>query len=85
MNPGTEDLAQIEMNYRKSRRTVLGHFVFLLVCCLVALSLRRFFGFPPILAWTVFLVAGVVFARDIGNFFLLRYKVIRLRLDQESP
>ncbi|HEX2854190.1 MAG TPA: hypothetical protein VHO24_13215 [Opitutaceae bacterium] len=85
MNPGRENLEQLEMSYRKSRRTVLGHFVFLLVCCIVAVALRRFFRFPPILAWTVFVVAGVVFARDIGNFFLLRYKVIRLRLDQESP
>lgn len=85
MKSGPADLAQLEMNYRKSRRTVLGHFIFLLVCCIVALWLRRIFGFPPILAWTVFAVAGVVFARDIANFFILRYKVIRLRLDQESP
>ena len=84
MTSSAAHLAQLEDRVRKSRRTVLGHFVFLLICCVAAVLLRRFFRFPPQLSWVVFAAAGVAFAGDIAHLIYCRLKLRFARRVPES-
>lgn len=84
MSPTEQETAALEAAYRKSLFTVLGHLVFVVVCCGGALVLRRMFGLPPAFLSVVFLVALVLFGGDIFRFLRLRYRVQRRRLDHPS-
>jgi hypothetical protein len=63
--PATTNPAHAAEDYAKARRAVRGHLVFILICIVVALLLRRMLNFPPMLSWTVFAAAGAVFAGDL--------------------
>jgi len=58
-------MLNLEDAERRAKRTVLGHALFVALCCAIALVLRRFFRFPPQLSWTVFAVPLLVFSSDI--------------------
>ena len=79
--PATRDeLERSEQAYRRSRRTVLGHVVFLGVCCTAAFLLRRTFRLPSIFLFTVFVVALLAFAGDIMKFLHCRHELHRQRV-----
>jgi hypothetical protein len=75
------DLATLEIAYRKSRRTVIGHAVFFFLCCTVAVILRRMFNMPPALLTVVFIVALLLFGGDILKFLSYRRQLRRMRED----
>ena len=77
-----ENLAEVERAYRKARWTMLGHVIFLGLCCGAAVMLRRVFKLPPALLGVVFIVALIVFGGDIMNFLRLRDR--RRRLAESS-
>jgi hypothetical protein len=82
VTPGTkpsEDLATLEIKYRKSLWTIIGHAVFFVACCAVALIARRMFKMPPALLTMVFLVALVLFGGDIWRFLSYRRRLRRAR------
>jgi len=79
-----EEIAQLEMAYRKSRFTVLGHSIFLIACCLFVTFVRRRAGLPVIVTGSVVIVALLVFWRDIMKFLVLRNELIRLRSQRDS-
>lgn len=65
--------------YRKARFTLIGHGVFFVICCAVAVVARRMFKMPPALLTVVFAVALVLFGGDILRFVLTRRQVRRLQ------
>ena len=65
--------------YRKSLRTVIGHAVFFVLCCTIAIIVRRMFNMPPALLSVVFIVALILFGGDIMRFLSFRRRVRRLR------
>lgn len=69
-------LLNLENAERQAKRTVFGHALFVVVCCALALVLRRFFRFPPQLSWTVFAIPLVVFSGDIIRW---RWRLHRLK------
>lgn len=71
------DIDALLRAYQKSRRAVIGHVIFLAVCCVAALLLRRYFNLPPLLCWTVFAVAGLVFSGDILQLISCHVKLKR--------
>jgi putative Ca2+/H+ antiporter (TMEM165/GDT1 family) len=73
------ELATLEVAYRKSLWTVIGHAVFFVVCCTIAVILRRLFKMPPALLTVVFAVALVLFGGDIWRFFSYRRRLRRMR------
>jgi hypothetical protein len=73
------DLAQLEAAYRRAWFTIVGHSIFLFVCCAAAILLRRMFGMPPALLSMVFIVALVLFGADFVRFVNLRRKVLQAR------
>jgi len=75
--PTVAEVVQLELGYRKARRVVIGHFVFFIVCCIVAFVARSYMKFPLQLAW-VFIVFALVFAGDLARFFYRRKKLQRL-------
>ncbi len=84
MTPTEQETATLEAAYRRALFKVLGHLVFVVVCCAAAFVLRRMFGLPPAFLSIVFLVALVLFGGDIFRFLRLRYRVQRRRLDHPS-
>jgi hypothetical protein len=72
-------LAQLEAAYRKSLWTIVGHGVFFIACCTVAILARRAFKMPPVLLTVVFFVALVLFGGDIWRFFSCRRRLRRAR------
>jgi uncharacterized membrane protein YoaK (UPF0700 family) len=78
------DIESLLVAYQKSRRAVIGHVVFLVICCAAALLLRRYFNLPPLLCWTVFAVAGLVFSGDIIQLISCHLKLKRF-IAQNSP
>ena len=66
-------------SYRKARFTLIGHGIFFLVCCTVAVIARRMFKMPPALLTVVFAVALVLFGGDILRFILARRHLRRLQ------
>jgi uncharacterized membrane protein AbrB (regulator of aidB expression) len=74
-----DDPAALERDYRQSARTLFGHFVFLVACCVVTIVLRRFLRMPPALLGVALIVALIVFGADIMKFFRARDRVRALR------
>ena len=68
----TEELATLEAAYRKSRRTVISHAIFFVLCCTFAIVLRRMFNMPPALLSVAFIVALILFGGDLLRFLSLR-------------
>lgn len=78
--PATRDeLERSEQAYRRARRTIIGHAVFLGLGCTAAVLLRRSFRLPPIILATVFIVALLAFAGDIMKLFYCHNELRRLR------
>ncbi|MGH7958980.1 MAG: hypothetical protein ACREH8_18495 [Opitutaceae bacterium] len=73
------ELAALEVAYRKSRRTIIGHAVFFVLCCTVAIILRRMFKMPPALLSVVFFVALILFGGDLLRFLSYRRRLRRTR------
>jgi hypothetical protein len=73
------ELARLEAAYRKSRWTIIGHGIFLFLCCLVAIVVRRMAGLPPALLTGVFIVALLLFGGDFFRFVNTRRRLQRLR------
>ena len=73
------ELATLEAAYRKSLRTIIGHAVFFIICCTVAVILRRMFKMPPALLTVAFIVALVLFGGDILRFLSYRRRLRRIR------
>jgi cytochrome c biogenesis protein CcdA len=73
------ELATLETAYRKSRRTVIGHTVFFVVCCTIAVILRHIFRMPPALLSVVFGVALVLFGGDVFRFLSQRRRLRQMR------
>lgn len=79
--PVAEDPEAVLHAYRKARRTMWGHAIFLLLCIILVSVARRIFGMPPQVVTMVIIVALIVFGRDIMTFFHLRSKLSRMRDD----
>ena len=81
VTPGreTEDLATLEAAYRKSFWTIIGHSVFFVLCCAVAVIARRMFKMPPALLTVAFLAALLLFGGDFWRFLSYRRRLRRLR------
>ena len=73
------ELATLEAAYRKSLRTIIGHAVFFVLCCTVAVVFRSMMKMPPALLTVVFLVALVLFGGDLLRFLSYRRRLRRLR------
>ena len=73
------ELATAEAAYRKILRTILGHSVFFIICCVLAIVLRRMFKLPPALLTVAFIVALLLFGGDLIRFISCRSRVRRLR------
>jgi hypothetical protein len=76
---GREDLPAAEAAYRKALFTIIGHGVFFVLCCTVAIVARRMIKMPPALLTVAFLVALVLFGGDVVRFFSCRRRLRRLR------
>ena len=79
----TEDLATLETAYRKARWTIIGHGVFFVACCAVAIIVRGMSKMPPALLTMVFLVALLLFGGDIWRFLSCRRRLARYH--EENP
>ena len=73
------ELATLEAAYRKSLRTIIGHALFFIACCSVAVIARRMFKMPPALLTVVFIVALLLFGGDLMRFLSYRRKLRRIR------
>jgi hypothetical protein len=73
------ELAALEVAYRKARRTIIGHTVFFVLCCTIAIILRRMFNMPPALLTVVFFVALILFGGDLLRFLSYRRQLRRMR------
>ncbi|WP_414661287.1 hypothetical protein [Horticoccus sp. 23ND18S-11] len=73
------DLAALEKAYRKALFTILGHGLFFLACCVVAVLARRMLKMPPALLTVVFAVALILFGGDFIRFLSYRRKLRRRR------
>lgn len=65
--------------YRKARFTLIGHGIFFVACCAVAVVARRMFKMPPALLTVVFAVALLLFGGDILRFIRTRRQLRRLQ------
>lgn len=79
-----EEFESVLIEYRKSRRTIIGHAIFMAACIALVVLVRRVFGLPPQMLATVLIVALLVFGWDIMNFMRLRSRVAELREQLES-
>ena len=79
MPASATDLAELERAYRGARFKVLLHAIFVGLCCVGTLMLRRFFRLPPAMLGVVIIVALLVFSGDIMRFFRLRDELQRMR------
>ena len=77
--PPVEGLADLEIAYRKSLWTIIGHGVFFLVCCAIAIIARRLFKMPPALLTMVLVVALLLFGGDLWRFLSYRRRLRRMR------
>lgn len=73
------DLPALEAAYRKALFTILGHGVFFVVCCVIAIIARRMVKMPPALLTVAFLVALALFGGDLLRFLSCRRRLRRLR------
>ena len=77
------DLAKLEAAYRKALVTIISHTIFLVVCCVAAVLLRRLFKMPPALLTVAFVVALLVFGGDLVRFLSYR-RQLRQRREENS-
>ena len=84
MRPTEDEIEAVEAAYRKSLYKVVGHLVFIVVCCVAAAMLRQVMGLPPAFLSAVLIVALLLFSGDIFLFFRLRNKLQRLREEDSS-
>jgi hypothetical protein len=73
------DLAAVEAGYRKALWTIIGHSVFFVGCCVIAILARKLFKLPPALLTVAFFVALFLFGGDIWRFLSFRRRLRRLR------
>ena len=73
------ELDELDRAYRAARFKVILHAIFVGLCCLATLMLRRFFRLPPAMFGVVIIVALLVFAGDIMRFFRLRDELRRMQ------
>jgi isoprenylcysteine carboxyl methyltransferase (ICMT) family protein YpbQ len=73
------DLAKAEADYRKARFTIIGHGIFFVACCTLAVIARRMFKMPPALLTVVFVVALLLFGGDLLRFLSTKRRLGRLR------
>lgn len=78
------ELAVVEAAYRKVLKTMLGHAVFFVVCCAIAILLRRMSRLPPALLTVPFFVALLLFGGDLIRFINCRSRLRRLREQNET-
>jgi cytochrome c biogenesis protein CcdA len=84
MSAADTDLATVEAAYRKILRTILGHSAFFIVCCVIAIVLRKMFRLPPALLTVAFFVALVLFGGDLIKFLQCRSRLRRLREQHDT-
>jgi hypothetical protein len=77
-------ILNLEKARRRAKRTLIAHAIFVGLCCIAALMLRKLLRLPPTLAWTVFAVPLVVFSGDIARFFWRSHQLNRLRAKASS-
>lgn len=77
MPAAPETFATLHAAYRKSLFTIIGHGIFFVVCCAVAVIARRMFKMPPALLTVVFAVALVLFGGDLFRFLRHRRRLQR--------
>jgi uncharacterized membrane protein len=75
----SDDLAAAEAAYRKSLFTIIGHSIFFIGCCTLAVVARRLLKMPPALLTVVFFVALLLFGGDLMRFLACRRRLARLR------
>jgi len=73
------DLVKAEADYRKARFTIIGHGIFFVACCTLAVIARRMFKLPPALLTVVFVVALLLFGGDLLRFLSTKRRLGRLR------
>ena len=86
VTPGrsNEDPVALQIAYRKALWTIIGHGVFFVVCCVLAILLRRLFKLPPALLTVAFFVALLLFGGDLWRFVRCRRKLAKLREANET-
>jgi hypothetical protein len=84
MSAADAELAAAEAAYRRAMFKLIGLGIFIAVCCVTAVAVRKMFGLPSALLSVVFIVALLLFSPDIFRFMVLRDKVQRLRQDHSS-
>ncbi|MEO7415007.1 MAG: hypothetical protein ABIZ81_16830 [Opitutaceae bacterium] len=72
-------ILNLEKAQRRAKRTLIGHAIFVIICCFVALILRKLLRYPPQLAWTVFAAPMLVFSGDIARWLWRSHQLNRLR------
>lgn len=75
----TEDLPTVEAKYRKAFWTIIGHTVFFVGCCAIAVMARKMFKMPPALLTVAFFAALILFGGDFWRFLSYRRRLRRLR------
>ncbi len=79
VTPSVVELTALVEAHRKSRRVVIGHFIFFIICCVVIMVARRYLKFPLQLSWVIIVAFLIAFAGDLGRFLYRRYQIERLR------
>jgi cytochrome c biogenesis protein CcdA len=74
-----DDLATVEAGYRKALWTIIGHSAFFVLCCIIAIIVRRFLKLPPALLTVAFGVAVILFGGDFWRFLSFRRRRRKLR------
>ncbi len=75
----TEDIATVQAAYHKALWAIIGHSIFFVACCTLAIVLRRIFKMPPALLTVAFFAALVLFGGDFWRFVSCRRKLRKLR------
>jgi hypothetical protein len=75
----TADRATLEAAYRKALWTIIGHSVFFVVCCVIAIVARKMFKLPPALLTVAFFAALILFGGDFWRFISYRRRLRHLR------
>jgi len=79
MSESLDEITRLEVAYRRAKRTIFGHLIFVGLACLVGVVIRRAVGLPQIFLATVFIVALVLFGGDIMKLLYCRNELRRLR------
>lgn len=74
-----DELVTAETAYRKALFTIIGHGIFFVACCTLAVIARRMFKMPPALLTVVFAVALILFGGDLLRFVSTKRRLARLR------